>query len=233
MDETAVALGRPFRWSGEVEGAEKFALFGGFAAEFFAGFGFAVESLSDGCGAALVANEENLDLELAGFVFDVEHVADADFAGGFGGDVVRGDAVHVAGFGGLLAGFEEAGGPEPLVDARAGHAFYFLTPLALYGAKDAHREIEERADEFEGAADYETDEAEGEQDQPDERVEDYRDNGGRPADDEKDQEEKQFHVWCSLRSEIRARRMIGSRRSGGGGVYTPPPLYQAKRLILS
>ena len=134
----------------------------------------------------MLAESEDFDVELAGFVFDVEHVADADFAGGFGGDVVRGDAVHVAGFGGLLAGFEEAGGPEPLVDARAGHAFYFLTPLALYGAKDAHREIEERADEFEGAADYETDEAEGEQDQPNQWIEQKCGEREGPADDEED-----------------------------------------------
>jgi len=105
--------------------------------------------------------------------------------------------------------------------------------IRLDAAESPGGEGEERADELEYAADHYADQAEGEQDQPDERVEDYRDNGGRPADDEKDQEEKQFHVWCSLRSEIRARRMIGSRRSGGGGVYTPPPLYQAKRLILS
>jgi hypothetical protein len=30
--------------------------------------------------------------------------------------------LQVAGFGGLLAGLEEAGGPEPLVDAGASHA---------------------------------------------------------------------------------------------------------------
>ncbi len=44
-----------------------------------------------------------------------------DFPGGFRGLAVGEDALEVAGFGGLLAGFEEAGGPEPLVDAGAGH----------------------------------------------------------------------------------------------------------------
>jgi hypothetical protein len=125
VDEAAVTLGGAFGWGSEVEWAKELSLFGGLATRFFALFGFAVEGLGDGGRAALLAEGEDLDVELAGFIFDVEHVADADFAGGLGGDVVRGDAVHVAGFGGLLAGFEEAGGPEPLVDARAGHAFYF------------------------------------------------------------------------------------------------------------
>ena len=186
VDESAITLCGTFGWRCVSHRAQEFALFCGLAARLFALFCFAVEGLCDGGRAALLAESEDFDVELAGFVFDVEHVADADFAGGFGGDVVRGDAVHVAGFGGLLAGFEEAGGPEPLVDARAGHAFYFLTPLALYGAKDAHREIEERADEFEGAADYETDEAEGEQDQPNQWIEQKCGEREGPADDEED-----------------------------------------------
>ena len=111
VDEAAVAFGGAFGWSGEVEWAKKLALLDGLAAKLFAGFGFAVEGLGDGGGTALLAESEDFDLELAAFVFDVEHVAEADLAGGFGGLVIREDAVHVAGFGGLLAGLEEAGGP--------------------------------------------------------------------------------------------------------------------------
>jgi len=127
VDEAAVAFVRALVGSGcgPGHGAEKFALFGGFAAGFFAFFGFAVEGLGDGGGAALLAEGEDLDVELAAFVFDVEHVADVDLAGGLGGGVVGGDAVQVAGFGGLLAGLEEAGGPEPFVDAGSGHAGIF------------------------------------------------------------------------------------------------------------
>jgi hypothetical protein len=55
VDESAVALGRAFGWRGVGHGAEEFALFGGFAAGFFAGFSFAVEGLGDGGGAALLA----------------------------------------------------------------------------------------------------------------------------------------------------------------------------------
>jgi hypothetical protein len=126
VDEAPVAFGRAFGWRGEVQWAEEFALFGGLAASLFAGFGFAVESLGDGCGASLLAEGEDLYLELAALVFDMEHVADADLAGGLCWLVVRGDAAHVAGLGGLLAGFEEAGGPKPFVDAGASHAFIFV-----------------------------------------------------------------------------------------------------------
>ena len=110
MDEAAVALGGASGWR-EGQGAEESALFDCLAAELFAGFGFAVEGLGDGGRAALLAELEDFDLELAGFIFDVERVADADLAGGLGGLVVGGDAVELAGLGGLLAGFEEAGGP--------------------------------------------------------------------------------------------------------------------------
>jgi len=111
VDEAAVAFGRAFGGSGEVEGAEKFSFFGCLTAELFAVFGLAVEGLGDGGGAALLAEGEDFDLKLTGFVSDVEHVADTDFAGGFGGLLVGGDAIYVAGLGRQLASFEEAGGP--------------------------------------------------------------------------------------------------------------------------
>ena len=57
VDEAAVtfvgALGG--NGCGPGHGAEEFALFGGFAAGVFAFFGFAVEGLGDGGGAALLA----------------------------------------------------------------------------------------------------------------------------------------------------------------------------------
>jgi len=81
--------------------------------------------LSDERGAALLAEGEDLNVEFAAFVFDVEHVADVDLAGGLGGLVVGEDAVQVAGFDCLLASFEEARGPEPFVDACSGHALIF------------------------------------------------------------------------------------------------------------
>ena len=89
-----------------------------------AGFGFLVKGLGLGGGAALLGELEDFDLEFAGFVFDVELVTGADFAGGFGGVGIGRDAAEVTGVGGEGAGFEEAGGPEPFVDAHFG-CFYF------------------------------------------------------------------------------------------------------------
>ena len=127
MDETAVALVGAFgRRRGPGHWADEFAFFCGFAAGLFAFVGLAIESLRDGGGAALLAEGEDLDVELAGFVFDVEHVADAHLASRFSGLAVGEDALELAGFGGLLARLEEAGGPEPLVDAGSYHSFYFL-----------------------------------------------------------------------------------------------------------
>jgi len=76
----------------------------------------------------------------------------------------------------LLAGFEEAGGPEPLVDARAGHEsiFCYFCKQVLDGAEHAHGEVEECGDELEGSADYDSNETEGEEDEPDQRIEEER-----------------------------------------------------------
>ena len=115
----------------------------------------------------------------------MEHVADADFAGGLGGEVVRGDAVELAGFGGLLAGLEEAGGPEPFVDAGAGHAciFYFGCGFGkrLDRAEHTAGKGEERGDELECAAYDYADKTEREQDEPDQRIEDEGRDGQGPA----------------------------------------------------
>ena len=197
MDEAAVAFGGAFGWRSVSDGAKEFALFGGFAAGFLALFGLAVEGLGDGGGTALLAEGEDLDCKFAAFVFDVEHVADVDLAGWLGGVGVRENAVHVAGFGGLLAGLEEAGGPKPLVDAGSGHVFIFAAAPAregLDGAEHAAGKGEERGDELEDAADYDTDEAEGQEDQPDQRIEDKGCDGQGPAKEgEKTEEDEVEH----------------------------------------
>ena len=126
MDETAVAFGWAFGWRVVSHGAEELSFFGSFSASLFAFFSFAIEGLGDGGGAALLAEGEDLDVELAAFVFDVQQITDADLTSRLGGLAVGEDALELAGFGGLLASLEEASGPEPLVDAGSGHAFYFL-----------------------------------------------------------------------------------------------------------
>jgi hypothetical protein len=88
VDEAAVALRWALGGCGVSDGAEEFAFFGGSTASLFTFVGFAVEGLSDGCGATLLADGENFDVELTAFVFDVEHVADTHLAGGFCGEIV-------------------------------------------------------------------------------------------------------------------------------------------------
>ena len=73
------------------------ALGGELEARFFAGFGFSVEGLGDGGGAAHLAEGENLDVEFAALIADVEHVVDADVAGWLGLDFVGVDAAEIAG----------------------------------------------------------------------------------------------------------------------------------------
>lgn len=63
--------------------------FGGFAlAAFLAVVGFAVESLSDRCGAADIGDSEDFDVEFAGLVPYAEHVAGMNIARGLGFDFV-------------------------------------------------------------------------------------------------------------------------------------------------
>ena len=84
-------------------------------------FGFAIEGLGDGSGAAHVAELEDFNVELAALVADDKVVAHMDLAGGLGLDAVGVNAAQLAGLLGQGAGPEEAGGPEPLVDAHGGH----------------------------------------------------------------------------------------------------------------
>jgi hypothetical protein len=156
--------------------------------------------LGDGGGSALLAEGEDLDVEFAAFVFNVEHVAYTDLSGGLCGLAVGEDALQLAGFGGLLARLEEAGGPEPFIDAGSGHAGIVVDFLdaQLDGAEHPTGKGEERADQFECSADYKSDETEGEQDQPDEWEEDHGCQRQGPAEDGEKTEEKEVeHRCCS------------------------------------
>jgi hypothetical protein len=148
----------------------------------------------------LLAEGEDLDSELAAFVFDVQHVADANLAGWLGGLAVGEDALEFAGFRGLLARLEEAGSPEPFVDAGSGHAGIVVDFLGaeLDGAEHAAGKGEERADQLKCSSDDEADETEREQDQPDEWKEDQGGEGQGPAKEGEKTEEKEVeHRCCS------------------------------------
>ena len=201
VDEAAVAfVGTLGGSGGPGDRAEEFALFRGFEAGFFAGFGFAVEGLGDGSGSALLTEGEHLDVKLAALVFNVKHVADADLAGRLCWLAVGEDALQLAGFGGLLTGLEEAGSPEPFVDASSGHAGIVVDFLdtQLDGAEHPTGKGEERSDQLECSADDKADKAEREQNQPDKREEDHGCQRQGPAEEsEKTEEQEVEHRCCS------------------------------------
>jgi hypothetical protein len=119
-DSAAVAFGRAS--CGQLfELAHSFALGCNFLAEFAAGVGLAVEGLGDGSGAAHFAEEENFDFEVTALVGDTQHVADADFARGFGSLAVGFDPAEFTGMCGKRACLEKSCRPQPLVDAHRGH----------------------------------------------------------------------------------------------------------------
>ena len=116
MDLAAVLFGGA-AGGGWLEEQAGFALFGDEGARGSAGFGFMVEGLGDGGGSADFAEGEDFDFEFSTFIFDGELVADTDFVSRARGLLVRLDAAEIAGLRCEGAGFEEARGPEPFVDA--------------------------------------------------------------------------------------------------------------------
>lgn len=110
IDFAAVAFrGAGLRGWGEVH--KRLAFLGCFLAGVAAGFGFLVERLGDGSGAADVAEPEDVDFEFATFGANLQAIADVDVTAGLDGLVIRLDAVEFAGASGLGAGLEEARGP--------------------------------------------------------------------------------------------------------------------------
>ena len=128
-----------------------------------------------------------------------------DLAGGFCWLAVGKDSLEIAGFGGLLAGFEEAGGPEPLVDAGAGHALIVADFLeGLNRPERANGEVEDGGDEGEGASYDDAYQAEGEQDEPDKWIEDQGGEREWPAEEGEDQEEQEVEHRIVLSLGINA-----------------------------
>ena len=126
-DSAAIAFGGAD--GGELyELAHGFALGGDFLAELAAGVGFAVESLSDGCGAAHVAEGKDFDFKVSAIVGHAQHIADADFPRSLGGLAVGSNPAEFTGAGGEGSRLEESGRPEPFVDAHGGHDLFSYSP---------------------------------------------------------------------------------------------------------
>lgn len=87
------------------------ALGGLLLAALLALLGFAVERLRHRCRTAEVADAEDLDVEIATFVLDAQHVADVNITGWFGLDFVGPDAADVTGLRCQGTRFEKARRP--------------------------------------------------------------------------------------------------------------------------
>src|SRR5690242_6071212 len=111
-----VALRRPALGNGACL-HQRLSLFGGLQAQLAARFTLAVERLRDGSRSANLAEQQNFDLELAGFVADAQPVADANLARRLGALPVPLNPAQVAGVGGERTGLEKSRGPEPFVNA--------------------------------------------------------------------------------------------------------------------
>lgn len=92
--------------------------------------GEVLEEFGDSRGGDAIF-EQGSDPDDAGEVTaaDAEEISGAEVAGGFDGELVEADVATATGFGGEGAGFEEAHGPEPLVDAHrvGGGCFHGLS----------------------------------------------------------------------------------------------------------
>ena len=82
--------------------------------------------------------------------------------------------------------------------------------LRLDGAKNAGRQRKYGGDKLEDPADSDTDDAEGQQNEPDQGVKDQGKQRGWPADDEKNEKEKQFHSGVELLAPVITK--VGPRR---------------------
>ena len=120
-DAAPIALARPVRGQGR-KLLHGFALCCNAQAGLAAGVSLAVEGLRHRCRTADVADGEHIDFKAAGVVFDLQAVAGMDIACGFGAQAIRIDPAHIASARGYGAGFEEARGPEPFVDANLVHS---------------------------------------------------------------------------------------------------------------
>ncbi len=97
----------------------RFALFCQLQPQFLARLCFEIERLRNCRGAAHFAQQQNLQLEIAGVVFHLQEVARVDFARGLDFLSIAPDPAEFTGAGSERARFEESSGPEPFVDPHA------------------------------------------------------------------------------------------------------------------
>jgi hypothetical protein len=87
-DPASITFRRP-RCGQLFELSHRLALSGDFLAQFAAVVGLAVEGLRNRSGPSHVAKNQNFYFEIAAFIANAQHIADANIARGFRGLVVR------------------------------------------------------------------------------------------------------------------------------------------------
>jgi len=116
----AVALAGPtFRRGREI--LQSFAVFDELHTQLLAGVGFAIKRLSYSGRAANGTEDKDFYLKLVRFSLDLQQVANMNFAGRFGGLVIKLNSAEVTGAGSESASLEETRGPEPFINANTDH----------------------------------------------------------------------------------------------------------------
>src|SRR5262249_42139582 len=101
-----------------------FALFSHFLSLLTALIGFTIERLRHACRPTKFAEGKNLNLKIAAFGFDPQHVPDFYFPRRLHELVVRFNSAEFAGFGRQRTGLKESCRPKQFVDSNTGHLFY-------------------------------------------------------------------------------------------------------------
>lgn len=120
VDFATVALG----WSALRRWAEdhsSLTLLSQLGPQFAAGFGFAVQRLGYGSGAAHLAKKKDFHFEITAFGPDLQEIANVDFACRLGRLMVGLNPAEIAGSCSQAPRFEKSRGPQPFVHANAGH----------------------------------------------------------------------------------------------------------------
>jgi hypothetical protein len=97
---------------------------GHFEAEIPAGIRLAVERLGNRSRAAYIAEKQDFDMKVAGFVCHSHHVANPNFACGLRELPIELDSAEITGSRSKSSRLEEPGGPEPFVDPYRGHGLF-------------------------------------------------------------------------------------------------------------
>lgn len=105
------------------EGHSRFAFRGNLGTQFTAGFGLPIKSSCYCRRAAHLAQQQNFNLEITGFVLDVQYVTHVDLAGWLGGLITGLNPAEVARARSQSARLEKSCRPQPFINTNRSHDF--------------------------------------------------------------------------------------------------------------